>query len=167
MKFPFQFLLNALLLSGCFGSEFFQPTPSESPTVAPENNIVEIVNGNKIIKGDDFTGVIFQHDEDWVPTIEEIFALERQLTVYLQQKQDLFYGSTKPINERLPEYKRQYWGVFENEKKVIFINCVCSTLNMDWQNTKIFVEDGGDCYFQIKFDLETGTFFDLNINGEA
>jgi hypothetical protein len=165
MKFSFQFLLVALLLSSCSWSDFLQS--NKTPTLTPESNIIETVNGNTIIKVDEFTGVIFQNDEDWVPTTKDVFALEKQLGVYLQQKQDLFHGSTKPIKERLPEYKRQYWGVFENEKKVIFVNCFCRTSIMDWQNTKVFTLDGGDCYFKIKFDLETGTFFDLTINGEA
>jgi hypothetical protein len=32
---------------------------------------------------------------------------------------------------------------------------------------EVVVDDGGDCYFQIQYDVETGTLFDLYVNGSA
>ena len=127
-------------------------------TTQPDDNI--------LITTDEFEGVIF-HDRDWVPTVEEVRTLEKQLEIYLPQQQHAFDSSKIPIEERLPSYKRQYWGVFKNEKRVIFANFFCNALNYDWTDQKVVVHDGGDCYFQIQYDVETGTFSDLYVNGSA
>jgi len=127
-------------------------------TIQPDENILITTN--------EFEGVIF-HDRAWVPTVEEVRTLEKQLVTYLPQQQHAFDGSKTPIAERLPTYKRQYWGVLKNEKKVIFTNFFCNVLHYDWTNQEVVVEDGGDCYFQIRYDVETGTFFDLHVNGNA
>ncbi len=129
-------------------------------TTQPDDNILITTN--------EFEGVIFR-DRDWVPTVEEIRTLEKQLETYLPQQQDAFDGSKIPIEERLPTYKRQYWGVFKNEKRVIFANFFCnsSPTPTDWTYQEVIGIDGGDCYFQIQYDVETGTFFDLYVNGSA
>ena len=127
-------------------------------TIQPDDNILITTN--------EFEGVIF-HDRDWVPTVEEVRTLEERIDTYLSQQQAAFDGSKTPIGERLPAYKRQYWGVLENEKRVIFANFFCDTLHYDWTNQEVVVDDGGDCYFQIQYDVETGTFFDLYVNGSA
>jgi hypothetical protein len=40
-------------------------------------------------------------------------------------------------------------------------------MGMDWRQNVISVEDGGECYFQVEYDLESGTFIWLMVNGEA
>jgi len=86
------------------------PAPTSEPTAAgtvqPDDNI--------LITTSEFEGVIFR-DRDWVPTVEEVRTLENQLDTYLPQQRDAFDGSKTPIEERLPAYKRQYWGVLKNE----------------------------------------------------
>lgn len=121
---------------------------------------------NTLVTTDEFEGVIFRGG-DWVPTVEEIRALENQLNAYLPQHQKAFDGMKKPIEERLPTYKRQYWGVLEDEKKVVFANFFCHAFDYDWMNERVFVLDGGDCYFQIRYDVETESLFDLRVNGSA
>jgi hypothetical protein len=127
-------------------------------TIQPDDNILITTN--------EFEGVIFR-DYDWVPTVEEVRILEKQLETYLPQQRDAFDGSKIPIEERLPTYKRQYWGVLKNEKRVIFANFFCNSFHYDWTEQVVIVLDGGDCYFQIQYDVETGTLFDLRVNGSA
>lgn len=136
------------------------PTSEPTPvgTIQPDDNILITTN--------EFKGVIF-HDRDWAPTVEEVRTLEKQLATYLPQQQHAFDGSKIPIEERLPTYKRQYWGILKNEKRVIFVNFFCNSLHYDWTYQEVVVDDGGDCYFQIRYDVETGTFFDLYVNGSA
>jgi hypothetical protein len=119
-----------------------------------------------LVTTDEFEGVIFP-DRDWVPTVEEVRTLEEQLGPYLSQHQAAFDASQAPIEERLPTYKRQYWGVLRGDKRVIFANFLCNPMHYEWQVQKVVVEDGGDCYFQIQYDVETGTFFDLYVNGSS
>jgi len=123
---------------------------------------------NTLITTNEFEGVIF-HDRDWVPTVEEVRTLEKQLGTYLPQHRDAFDGSNIPIEERLPTYRRQYWGILENERRVIFVNFFCNSVPTptDWTTQEVIGIDGGDCYFKIRYDVETGTFFDLYVNGSA
>jgi hypothetical protein len=132
------------------------PTPT-SP-VPPADNTLLTTGGSE--------GVIFP-GRDWVPTLEEVQTLEAQLDDYLSQHQAAFDASKPPIEERLPEYKRQYWGVIRDDKRVIFANFFCDPMHYEWQVQKVAVEDGGDCYFQIQYDVETGTFFNLYVNGSS
>lgn len=112
-----------------------------------------------------FDGVIFT-DGAWTPTQEMIALLEWRLPAYLAQNQTKFNATKAPIVERLAQYKTQYWGESENGKRVIFVNAMCSALP-DWQTRRVFVADGGDCYFTVKYDVDAETFFDLLVNGEA
>lgn len=118
------------------------------------------------VKTDEFEGVILLPG-DWVPSVDEILALEEQLVTYLPQQQGAFDGLQAPIVERLSAYKRQYWGVFEKEKRLIVANFFCDASRYDWHEQEVRVIDGGDCYFRLKYDVEAGTFSDLVVNGSA
>lgn len=121
---------------------------------------------NVLITTDEFEGVIFLPG-DWAPTVKEVLTLEEQLVTYLPQQQHAFDSLQAPIVERLPSYKRQYWGALENEKRVIVVNLFCDAPHYDWTEQLVFVLDGGDCYFRLKYDVEAGTFFNLIVNGSA
>jgi hypothetical protein len=131
---------------------------SAAAMIEPDDNI--------LISTGEVEGVIFV-DGDWLPTIEDIQTLEEQLGPFLSQHQAAFNGSKPPIEERLPTYKRQYWGVFKDKKRAIFANFFCDSMDKDWAHHEIIVVDGGDCFFQIYYNVETETFFDLYVNGEA
>ena len=38
---------------------------------------------------------------------------------------------------------------------------------LHWRKEWVLVMDGGDCFFQLQFDVESGTFTALMVNGEA
>jgi hypothetical protein len=118
------------------------------------------------VKTGEFEGVILLSG-DWVPAVDEILALEEQLITYLPQQQRAFDGLQAPIVERLPAYTRQYWGVLENEKRLIVANFFCDASRYDWHRREVSVLDGGDCYFRLRYDVEADTFSDLLVNGSA
>jgi hypothetical protein len=69
---------------------------------------------------------------------------------------------------KLENYKRQYVPVIhENGEKEIWINCFCDHWDQDWQKKFIEVEDGGNCYFQLKINLTKKIFYDFMVNGNA
>lgn len=151
-----------LTLSGCGLSSGSSTAPiAISPTTARATPTVEHI----LVTGDGREGVIFP-DGDWIPSTEDVRTLEGELRSYLGQNQSAFHEPAS-IEERPGRYTRQYWGLLENEKKVVFINFFCDAFGMDWQHERVQVEDGGDCYFQLKYDVESGEFFDLRVNGEA
>ena len=46
-------------------------------------------------------------------------------------------------------------------------NFFCEDGNNDWRKEFVFAIDGGECYFQVEYDLERGLFINLRINGES
>jgi len=100
----------------------------------------------------------------WTPGRDDVLALEQRLEPYLQQAAPQTYPG--PLRE-LNVYRRQYLGILVNGQRVIFTNFFCNAYDTDWQRDIVFVLDGGSCYFEVKYDIETGEFYDLSIHGEA
>ena len=109
-----------------------------------------------------------QTAEYWTPSEDDILELENRLSSYLQQtNSDRFDQQKTPIWERLDEYNRQYIGIILDGKQVIYANYFCDSLETDWKDDFVFVLDGGDCFFQFKYDVDSAEFFDLQVNGVA
>jgi hypothetical protein len=104
--------------------------------------------------------------EYWTPSDKDILALEKGLRAYLQNNPDRFYEEI-PVWERLDEYDRQYIGIVLDGKRIIYANYFCDHAEMDWRKDFVFVMDGGDCFFQFKYDVDSAEFFDLQVNGVA
>jgi hypothetical protein len=112
----------------------------------------------------------FAEDETlvyWTPSEEDVQALESELGTYLQEHADSFSGLGTPIWERLDEYNRQYIGITLDGKQIIYANYFCDSVDLDWRKEFVFVMDGGDCFFQFKYDVDSATLFDLQVNGNA
>ena len=107
-----------------------------------------------------------QTAEYWTPSENDVVTLENELGSYLQNNSDRFEGQKTPIEERLDEYNRQYIGIILEGKKIIYANYFCDSVQ-DWGKDFVFVMDGGDCFFQFKYDADTAEFFDLQVNGNA
>lgn len=107
-----------------------------------------------------------QSAEYWTPSKEDILAVENGLGDYLQKNPDRFYEGT-PVWERLDEYNRQYTGIVLDGKQIIYANYFCDSADLDWRKNFVFVMDGGDCFFQFKYEVVSAEFFDLQVNGLA
>jgi transcriptional regulator of heat shock response len=88
----------------------------------------------------------------------------------------------KEINEKHPEYKldkknftidlslykRQYVAVLNSKgEKEVWVNCFCGEWSSNDRNRILHVEDGGNCYFNLKINLTRGEFYELIVNGVA
>jgi hypothetical protein len=101
----------------------------------------------------------------WTPTKDDVRKLEAKIEFYLRKVSD---RRSPALWSKLAEYRRQYAGIVENGRKKIYANFFCKTAQItDWKINPVAVEDGGDCFFQIKYDVEAGTFSSLYINGNA
>ena len=100
----------------------------------------------------------------WTPSADDIFKLEEGLAEYLSQNSSYFYRQP-PVWERLDEYQRQYIGLERGGRQIIYGNFFCNNLGMDWRKKLVIVDDGGDCYFQVEYDVEDGAFIKLLVNG--
>jgi hypothetical protein len=68
----------------------------------------------------------------------------------------------------LKRYKRQYIAVINSKgEKEVWINCFCSAWSGNWKAQQIQVEDGGNCFFNLKINLKTRNYYDFSVNGEA
>src|SRR5918912_447727 len=101
----------------------------------------------------------------WTPTKDDVRKLEEKIEFYLRKVSD---RRSPALWSKLADYRRQYAGVVENGHKKIYANFFCKTAQItDWKMNPVAVKDGGDCFFQIKFDVDAGTFSNLYINGNA
>ena len=68
----------------------------------------------------------------------------------------------------LEEYKIQYVPYLNaNGQKEVWINGFCNDFESDWKNQILSVFDGGNCFFTIRLNLETGECLEIGTNGYA
>jgi hypothetical protein len=121
----------------------------------------------------------------WTPSTADVLKMEAGLPAYLREQ----LSPTPPKDRRAPRahrpalepppparpplwekaggYKRQYIGLVKNKRRLIWGNFFCSAPSPDWRREPVGVHDGGDCYFQVLYDVDTGRFSELMVNGEA
>ena len=147
-----------------------------TPTTSNTNNYDEkkplSTQESVTIKTDKFEGIIcanlsdwknlLENKELWIPTKEQVFESEERIEQYLKDN-----PNKKSLNlwQELSKYKRQYVGIVVDGHKRIFCNFYCSDEPLS--SKPYFVSDGGDCYFQIEYDLNNKNFYNLIVNGEA
>ena len=76
--------------------------------------------------------------------------------------------TNKEIFEKLDQYRCQYFGTIVDGKKRIHCNCFFLTEDKEnWRTTPIVVDDGGNWYFQLEYDVETEKCINFAVNGES
>jgi hypothetical protein len=144
----------ACSLAGCAA-----PASTDTWAVIPEGRAEEMGIGTWLLNGAEIEGY-------WTPTAGDIRLLEENLASFLQANATSFRREP-PVWERLENYKRQYAGLVMNGKRVIYGNFFCSEPEPGWKEEWLFVMDGGDCFFQLQFDVANSTFSGLTVNGDA
>ena len=92
-------------------------------------------------------------DGSWEPTKADLQLLESRLS---------------KIQIKNPEsYYRQYVAIMVKGRKLIYINGLCTNPPSNWRNKLTDVCDGGDCFWGVIYDPDTGKFSDLQVNGVA
>lgn len=100
----------------------------------------------------------------WEPSNRQISKLELALPEYLLRNSPI----GKIPSDNFKSYGRQYFGISQNGKKLIYLNAFCDPERFARRKTDLVrVLDGGSCYFHVLYDPETKTFSDVNYNGEA
>ncbi|MDP4204015.1 MAG: hypothetical protein Q8861_15135 [Bacteroidota bacterium] len=69
----------------------------------------------------------------------------------------------------LKKYGRQYIAVKDKHSHtIVYINCFCNPSEFSYRKQEwVQVEDGGNCFFQIKIDLNDKKVIDFKENGVA
>jgi hypothetical protein len=105
----------------------------------------------------------------WKPGPNDIETGERLLKECFDKESS---GTANPFSGRkLEDYNRQFIGaVIEGGNRVILVNCFCrseeKTLK-EWKEKMVLVADGGNCFFYLKVNIDTGRYYGLMVNGNA
>lgn len=105
----------------------------------------------------------------WTPGDKDIETSEKLLNDCFDKQKS---GTVNRLLNRKPDdYDRQFIGAIDpNGDKIIWINCFCKgeeSSFKDWKNKIVFVNDGGDCFFNVKINITKNTYYDLMVNGVA
>ena len=113
-------------------------------------------------KADFVTHVTGRKDlESWTPCESDIAEAIPAIKFFLAKK-------APSIASRLTEYRCQYFGIVVDGKKRIYCNFFHREGHEEnWKSNPLFVLDGGDWYFQLEYEIESGQCLNLQINGEA
>lgn len=103
----------------------------------------------------------------FTPTLDDIKAAESILLLCFNKEVS---GTVNPFKGRkLEDYYRQFvCGVKENGDKIIYINCFCYVIDeyfKNWKTNLIMVDDGGNCFFNVKANLTKNEYYELMVNG--
>ena len=141
----------------------------------------------------DSTYVILDFKSDWYwifndvkpATISktELAEIEKIIRIAIKENNELQLKNLEEHNKNYPDnkwtetgfelklddFKRQFVPVINEEgQKEVWINFFCDDWgNENWKTDIMIVQDGGNCYFNIKVNLETKTYSELRINGYA
>ncbi|MBE2218091.1 MAG: hypothetical protein IAE90_07810 [Ignavibacteria bacterium] len=101
------------------------------------------------------------------PGEDDIAAAEEILQACFSKESS---GTRNPFfTRKLENYHRQFAGVIlENGDKVIWINCFCYVDNeyfRRWKEQFVMVDGGGNCFFNVKVNLNTKQYYELMVNG--
>jgi hypothetical protein len=103
--------------------------------------------------------------EFWTPTKDDVLAAEPQIEAYL--KRDSKNLRTPDLWHKLPGYKRQYIGIVVNGHRRIFCRFFCVFPTGPLNDQAFWVEDGGECFFRIEYDLDDQQCYNFKANAYA
>jgi hypothetical protein len=139
---------------GADGCIFIDSDLPDPETAAPGWEPVRVNGIDGVIlpanAGEDF---LIEATEFWKPDV----ALVEKAEFALEAEQGFL------------SHYRQYVG-FEDEvdgTRKILINGFCDAGSTNWYRTPMIVMDGGDCYFNAEFDVETGEIDSFAFNGSV
>jgi hypothetical protein len=93
----------------------------------------------------------------WTPSKEQIDQLELKLPAYKQK--------LKRPTAQLSSFYRQYAGFIAGGRKIIYVNLFPKRIAPDWQSRAVVVCDGGEQFWGVEFEVDTGQLVNAAFNG--
>ncbi len=126
----------------------------------------------------DFTVIEFDSKWYWIyrnatpATLsdDEILLVEKILKTVVEKNNDSRDEKTASrFSIELQGYKKQYVPIINQKgENEVWANMFCSDFEAEYWKTEIVnVEDGGNCFWNVKINLTTGEYYELSINGYA
>lgn len=165
------FLFICFFLSGHFFISCSQPN-KKKPAQSGRSLIV--------VDTSDIAVISFDKNHDWpfmhtyTPTtlsngeIKLLDSLLKQCVSSYNQKLASNLKSNYCIDFEKYKYKRQYMAVLNDKgQKEVWVNGFCNTGNKYWKTEIVLVNDGSNCYFNLKINLARKECFEVSVNGYA
>lgn len=126
----------------------------------------------------DFTIIEFDPEWYWIyknvsPSMlsdSEIQQVEKILQTVVEENNASRKERTESrFSIKLEGYKKQYVAVINQKgEKEVWANMFCSDFEAEyWEVGIVDVDDGGNCFWNVKINLATGEYYELSINGYA
>lgn len=93
----------------------------------------------------------------WTPSKNQIDQLETKLSTY--QK------TLKTLNRLRSSFYRQYAGFIAGGRKIVYVNLFPKEPDSYWRSRAVVVCDGGEQFWGVEFEVETGQFVNAAFNG--
>jgi hypothetical protein len=97
----------------------------------------------------------------WTPDQGSVAQLQAALQPYVVTHASDQHRKLQPWSS----YSFQFQGRGNAAGKFIFINAFCSAPDTNSAKQFLQVLDGGTCYFELKYNPKTKTFYNLGFNG--
>lgn len=102
----------------------------------------------------------------WTPTDADVQAMEARLKRISRLRSKSGIGGARI--EHPDRYYRQYVGIIVGKRKMIYINALCVDEPPSfWRERPVIACDGGGCFWGVVYDIVTGKFSRLELNGVA
>jgi hypothetical protein len=117
-----------------------------------------------------FINGIFPQAQATTPSVRELIEIDSLLKCCvadfnLSQRQK--FKSEDRLRAHtiyLPDYRRQIISVIvPSGERIAWVNCFCENRD-DWRKQVILVDDGGNCFFNLKINLTTSMCYDFAMN---
>jgi len=145
---------------------FYNCKSKRTDLVLPPKSIsVNNLDGSEVftIIGYDENDRIFKDGVATNLNQKEISDVERILEHSVEN-----YNSFKKEYIDLNLYKRQYIAVKNKQGETeVWVNCFCKIAGEKWKTEIEYIDDGGNCYFNLKINLTKSSYYDFIVNGEA
>ena len=125
---------------------------------------------------------IFKNAKPTELTQSELIEIENILKTLVKENNEaqktslIEHNKNYPDNQRttsayelkLDGFKRQYVPIINDKgQKEVWINFFCDDTGAEeyWKTEIMIVDDGGNCYYNLKINLDTKEYYELRING--
>jgi len=156
-------LLAIFMTTGCGLIEWMRPATQE-PIITDQAGMI-IFDADE--DGDmlrEYNWLFEEGTQFWTPTRDDVLTLNASAQDFLRTGPAADFHTD--LWERYDDYWRQYVGFFRDGQRLIYANYFCRA-EEGWLDMLVDVMDGGDCYFQLTYDVDSGEFVSWYVNGEA
>ena len=123
----------------------------------------------KTLIGTEVLGLPGKITGTWEPKQDDVAGMEASFHQISDLSRKGFSGRQVGDPAR---YFRQYLGLLQGDRKLIYLNAFCGFNNnslapKNWREHLVVIYDGGSCVWRAIFDVSTKRFVSLSVNGFA